>query len=196
MAKDGLTPSERAAKAEQSRKAALSRIKGLQEQVEAGKTKAKQLAAKARGIMAQRGVQQLGASVAGGALAGGATALVQRYGGGLGDTVGEYMADDRFAGAVVGAMGGLAAVMLDRGPAKKGKQAMLDVACGAAAGGAAIATRPVVAGMLPEAVPVAGLRYAPRQYIPAPVQVQGLRLGFEPPRRPAQYRPAAANAFR
>lgn len=195
MAKDGLTPSERAAKAEQGRKAALSRVNNLKEQIEAGKAKAKQLAAKGRAVLARRGVQQLGASVAGGALAGAATALVQRYGGGLGDTVGEYLADDRFAGAAVGALGGLAAVMLDRGPAKKGKQAMLDVACGAAAGGAAIATRPVVVGLLPDVVGVeqprqpAGLRY-----YPAPVQ--GLRLGFEPPRAPnAQYRPAAS-AFR
>lgn len=193
-AKDGLTPTERAAKAEASRKAAQSRIKNLQEQIEQGKQKARQAGTRARQVLAQRGVQQLGASVAGGALAGAATALVQRYGGGLGDTVGEYMADDRFAGAVVGALGGLGAVMLDRGPAKKGKQAMLDVACGMAAGGAAIATRPVVQGLLPDAVPaepVQGLRY----YIPAPAPVRGLRLGFEQP-RPMGFRPAAANAFR
>lgn len=192
------TPSERAEKAEAGRKALQTRIKNLQEAAE--KTKAAGAAAlrKAKAVMANQGVQQLAASTAGGALAGASTALLHKYSSGLGETVGGWMEDDRIAGAVVGVVGGVGAVLADKSKGKARKP-MLDVACGFAAGGAAIATRKITEDLLP----TAGLRVEDRRYGRDPIanrrfprQVQGLRIGYEPANREAPFRPAQQNAYR
>jgi hypothetical protein len=183
----GGTPTERAQKAEAGRKAASSRAKNLNEKLAEVRAKSSAALKKARAALASQGAKRIGTAAAGGALAGAAHAVIGHYAtqGTFGETVGEYLSNPKIAGAAVSVLGAGAVIFAEK-KGGKNKAMLAEIGAGMVAGGAAIATDPLVRSFLPGAVNGLPALPAPVGQLRVVSADQAMRLnGYQPRRLPA-----------